>query len=56
MQTTATKVNYPFCCCCRRLHKQEIIKLSQQLKTVSVSTKGGEKESDRLKKEVDKSR
>lgn len=45
-----------FCYVRRRLHKQEIVKLSQQLKTVSVSTKGGEKESDRLKKELDKAR
>ncbi len=41
---------------CRRLHKQELLDLRQQLKTASVSSKGGEKESDRLKKELDKAR
>ena len=41
---------------CRRLHKQEMLELRQQLKTASVSNKGGEKESDRLKKELDKAR
>ena len=40
----------------RRLHKQEMLEIRQQLKTASVSNKGGEKESDRLKKELDKSR
>ena len=32
------------------------MKLTQQLKSASVSTKGGEKESERLKKDLDKSR
>ena len=41
---------------CRRQHKQELMKLTQQLKSASISTKGGEKESDRLKKDLDKSR
>ncbi len=33
-----------------------MLELRQQLKTASVSNKGGEKESDRLKKELDKAR
>ena len=33
-----------------------MLELRQQLKTASVSNKGGEKESDRLKKELDKVR
>lgn len=33
-----------------------MLDLRQQLKTASVSSKGGEKESDRLKKELDKAR
>ena len=41
---------------CRRQHKQELMKLTQQLKSASVSSKGGEKESERLKKDLDKSR
>ena len=41
---------------CRRMHKQEMLELRQQVKTASVSNKGGEKESDRLKKELDKAR
>ena len=45
-----------FCCSCRRLHKQEMLEVRQQLKSASVSSKGGEKESDRLKKELDKAR
>ena len=45
-----------FCLMCRRLHKQEMLEVRQQLKTASVSSKGGEKESDRLKKELDKIR
>lgn len=32
------------------------MKLTQQLKSASVSSKGGEKESERLKKDLDKSR
>ena len=31
------------------------MKLTQQLKSASVSSKGGEKESERLKKDLDKS-
>lgn len=38
------------------MHKQEMLELRQQLKTTSMSNKGGEKESDRLKKELDKAR
>lgn len=33
-----------------------MLELRQHLKTASVSNKGGEKESDRLKKELDKAR
>ena len=33
-----------------------MLELRQQLKTASMSNKGGEKESDRLKKELDKAR
>ena len=33
-----------------------MLELRQQLKTTSMSNKGGEKESDRLKKELDKAR
>ncbi len=47
---------YVLLCPRRRLHKQELLDLRQQLKTASVSSKGGEKESDRLKKELDKAR
>ena len=50
------KYMYAPICSCRRLHKQELLDLRQQLKTASVSSKGGEKESDRLKKELDKAR
>lgn len=40
----------------RRQHKEQIATLQQQLKSASHSSKGGEKESDRVKKELDKTR
>jgi hypothetical protein len=43
-------------CTCRRAHREEVTKLQQQLKTASMSSKGGQVESERLKKDLEKTR
>lgn len=40
----------------RRQHKEEMVKLQQQLKSTTMSSKGGQQETDRAKKELDKTR
>ena len=40
----------------RKQHKEQMTTLQMQLKSASHSSKGGEKESDRMKKDLDKTR
>jgi hypothetical protein len=49
-------VRGPLLSTCRRAHREEITKLQQQLKTASMSSKGGQVESERLKKDLEKTR
>ena len=41
---------------CRKQHREEIVKLQQQLKSTTASTKGGAAEAERSKKELEKLR
>ena len=42
--------------CCRKQHREEIVRLQQQLKSATASTKGGATEAERSKKELEKLR
>ena len=42
--------------CHRKQHREELVKLQQQLKSVSASGKGGAAEAERSKKELEKLR
>ena len=41
---------------CRKQHREEVVKLQQQLKSTSASTKGGAVEAERAKKDLEKTR
>lgn len=41
---------------CRKQHREELVRLQQQLKSSSASSKGGAVEAERTKKDLDKTR
>ena len=44
------------CCLCRQKHREETLKLKQELASLQSTSKGGQQASDRTRKELEKTR